>query len=70
MRRTASCKGDDANDVGREAAGGEGWDTGAALSIAAYNRHTVPMGTERKTDMKRSPENGHEATNCTGGGVA
>jgi hypothetical protein len=38
--------------------------------MAAYNRHTAPIGTERKTDMKRSPENGHEAMHRTGGGVA
>jgi hypothetical protein len=30
----------------------------------------VPIGTERKTDMKPSPENDHEAMHRTGGGIA
>jgi hypothetical protein len=70
MRRTASCNGDEANAVGRAATGGEEADTGAALSIAAYSRHTAPKGTERKTDMKPSPENDHEARNRTGDFIA
>ncbi|MBN8948893.1 hypothetical protein ACFCQI_14565 [Rhodanobacter sp. FW102-FHT14D06] len=41
-----------------------------ALSIAAYSRHTAPKGTERKTDMKLSPQNDHEARNRTGGFIA
>jgi hypothetical protein len=67
MPRTASRNGDDARAVGTEAGGGEEGDWGAACSNAAYSKHTAPTGTERKTDMKPSPENDHEATNRNGG---